>query len=80
MGDKEKGHILVKFENVQLKKILKKIKKLKGTTISKCGLEGVDNKILFNEDLPVNKRLLFREVKDFKKRHRYKATLCVNGT
>ena len=49
---------------------------MKGTKIAKCGLEGMENKIFLN----VNKRLYFREVRDFKKRHGYKAAFCVNGT
>lgn len=80
-GEKEEGPILVKLENVQLKKeVLKKIKTMKGTTIAKCGLEGQDNNIYINEDLPVNRRLLFKEVRDFKKKHGYRAAFCVNGT
>lgn len=80
MGRGDDGPILVKFKSVETKKgILKTIKQLKGITIKECGLEGKDRKIYLNEDLPLNKRNLFRRVREIKKEKGYKAALCVNG-
>ncbi|XP_072380808.1 uncharacterized protein [Diabrotica undecimpunctata] len=72
MKNQDDGPILVKFSNVQLKKdVLKRIKQLKGITLNKCKLEGTERKIYLNEDLPLNKRLLFKKG--------YKAADCTNG-
>nr|CAI5834633.1 unnamed protein product [Callosobruchus analis] len=80
LGKNENGPILVKFDNKESKKeVLRKIKDLKGITVKKCKLEGADRKIYFNEDLPVNKRALFKKVRDVKKQNNYKAAYCKNG-
>ncbi|XP_072375742.1 uncharacterized protein [Diabrotica undecimpunctata] len=78
--NQDDGPILVKFSNVQLKKdILKTIKQIKRITLNKCKLEGTERKIYLNEDLPLNKRLLFKKVRAIKRDKGYKAAYCTNG-
>lgn len=80
LQSRDDGPILVKFGKVQVKKdLLKAIKQEKGTSIKKCGLEGVDRKIYLNEDLPYSKRVLFKKARDVKRDKGYKAAFCVNG-
>ncbi|XP_072400320.1 uncharacterized protein [Diabrotica undecimpunctata] len=80
MKNQDNGRILVKFSNVQLKKdVLKTIKLLKGITLNKCKLEGTERKIYLNEDLPLNKRLLFKKVREIRRDKGYKAVYCTNG-
>lgn len=72
MGKSENGPILAKFSNQQIKKtILKKIRERKGLKLSECELRSKQSdknkKIYLNEDLPVNKRNLFKKVRDFKR-------------
>lgn len=74
------GPILVKFNNIHSKKeVLRKIKQLKGITTRKCGLDNNDRKIYFNEDLPINIRLLFKRAREVKKSKGYRAAYCSNG-
>lgn len=75
------GPILVKMNNEQAKKdALKRIKDMKGITSKKCGLDGDDKKIYFNEDMSLAKRVLFKATRDLRKQKNYKAAFYVNGT
>lgn len=80
LGRKEDGPILVKFRDHSMRKeILRKIKQMKGITNEKCHLKGENGRIYLNEDLPVNKRMLFKKARDIKKREGYAAAFCMNG-
>lgn len=80
IGNKAESPILVKLDNIHTKKeIVKKIRSIKGTTVAKCGLEGKNSKIYINEDLPVNKRMLFKQVRDKKREKNYFAAFCNEG-
>lgn len=84
MGKSESGPILAKFNNQQQKKdILQRIRERKGLKLSeydpRCKPSEKNMKIYLNEDLPVNKRNLYKKVRDYKKENHFKAAFCVNG-
>ena len=60
--------------------MITKVRKLKGITLGKCGLQGVENtKIFINGDLTSKKRLLFKKARDIKLKKKYKAVYVLNG-
>ncbi|XP_060520871.1 uncharacterized protein LOC132698665 [Cylas formicarius] len=80
LNKNEDSPILVKFDKQETKKIvLNKIRFIKGTTVSKCKLEGEDKKIYLNEDLTVRKRMLFKKAREIKITKNYKSVYCRNG-
>lgn len=81
LGKRDGGPILVKLKSRETKhNIISTIRKLKGTTVAKCRLEGENRKIYINEDLPKGKRSLFKKVRDIKMEKGYAAAFCNNGT
>lgn len=72
--------ILVKLRKSEKKhEIMKKIKELKGITVLKCGLQGIDKKIFLNDDMTVVKRQLFKKARELKRERGYKAVYTLNG-
>lgn len=76
----QQAPILVKLKSAGMKKeIIRKIRQLKGIKVKACGLDGTDGQIYLNEDLPINKRNLFKRVRDFRRENNYKSAFCTNG-
>lgn len=58
---------------------MRKIKELKGITVTECGLEGTNRKIYQNDDLTTLKRKLFKKAKDIQKEKGYTSVYTLNG-
>lgn len=80
VNKKADSMILVKLANIDKKQeIMRRIKELRGTTVTKCGLEGINKKIYLNDDMTTLKRQLFKKARDLKKDKGYKAAYTLNG-
>ena len=80
IGKKEDAPILIKLSKQEMKtEILKTIKKIKGIKTNKCGLEGRNNNLFFNEDLTNYNQNLFKTAREFKKTHKLKSVYTMYG-
>lgn len=84
LGQGGNGPILAKFSDREMKKcIVNEIRRRKGLKLGECDLvyrpTERNNKIYLNDDLPINKRNLFKKVRDFRKEKNFKSAFCTNG-
>ena len=69
LDKKEDGPILVKFRNFDLKKsVLKRVREVRRITVEKCVMQENDRKIYLNDDMTLQKRLLFKKAREVKEK------------